>query len=882
MSKNLTRKSLAIGATIALASAAVVSAPAQAAGEVVFEPQAGTGYSTFTTLDFALIASLAPGQVAANITQLKYQIVGAAAGDFEYTVGAAVAAATTATSAATQVVSAGATVGTANVLNIGLSAATQLAATSTRSVTITAFIDSDNDSTLDAAEHQQARTVTFVKPSEVTATTTFTKPILGGNTFTATVALSGDINARQAAAGVSVEFFKAGVSIPDTDDTQNSTGTVLTPAQRTNPIVTSWDTTDNVLKAVLYAEADVASADTNYTAYSVTAGTFSAQALLAGTASGSASVQTAAAATIDNISVAATASADAKSTTTGVRDVSAGTTTAGAATVRTAKSVTVVATFLQADDSVVANEPVVLTTTGSNITADTVTVNGTEVDDAAKTHNLTTNASGKITLEVVTSTSDAADTLTLSFALQGVTSSNYVITWNDATYEVYNLLNTLDADVALVAGGSLSVDYFVADQWGQGISGDYRLNVTRSGNAGRTTAASWNYTPVLNNGRATFTIVDNGAGASTTGDTVAIAVEKAVVGGGYANQAITANLYDEFVINYVATAPAAGAVSAAATSTTPALETKAVAAANLYFEQKAAPGYADVTHVYGTVTKADGSALPGAVVTLTAAGLGFQPVVADGSGTATELNKIFTVGSLTVVADGSGRYEALVYSNTTGKKTVSVASHGATKTIDLTFAAADDNAGTSLTVDAPASVLPGSTVKFTIKLVDKYGNPVPATDTADANDAAADFKVTYSGPGLIVGTLPDALESDGTAVVNILLGSNDSGTGTLVASYDQAGDNDYADSTDLSVTKSVSVGAPEAVAKIGSFSGRVAVRVENAKGSDVSVKVGKKWYKFVAKNANYLWSIKSRKGSSVAVSVYVDGDLQNVQTITVK
>jgi hypothetical protein len=882
MSKNLTRKSLAIGATLALASAAVVSAPAQAAGEVVFEPQAGTGYSTFTTLDFALIASLAPGQVAANITQLKYQIVGAAAGDFEYTVGAAVAAAATATNAASQVVSAGAVVGTANVLNIGLAAAAQAnAATTTSSVTITAFIDSDNDNTVDAAEYQQARTVTFVKPSEVTATTTFTKPILGGNTFTATVALSGDINARQAAAGVSVEFFKAGVSIADTDDNANSGAPVLTPAQRTNPIVTSWDTTDNVLKAVLYAEADVANLDANYTAYSVTAGTFSAQALLAGTASGSAAIQTAAAATIDNISVAATASADAKSTTTGVRDVSANTTTAGAATVRTAKSVTVVATFLQADDSVVANEPVVLTTTGSNITADTVTVNGTEVDDAAKTHNLTTNASGKITLEVVTSTSDATDTLTLSFALQGVISSNYVITWNDATYEVYNLLNTLDADVALLSGGSLSVDYLVADQWGQGISGDYRLNITRAGNQGRTTAASWNYTPVLTNGRATFTIVDNGAGASSTGDTVSIAVEKAVVGGGYAAQAITANLYDEFVINYVATAPAAGAVSAAATVTTPALETKAVAAANLYFEQKAAPGYADVTHVYGTVTKADGSALPGAVVTLTAAGLGFQPVVANGAGNAAELDKIFTVGSLTVVANGAGQYEALVYSNTTGKKTVSVASHGATKTIDLTFAAADDNAGTSLTIDAPANVKPGSTVKLTVKLVDKYGNPVPATDTADANDAAADFKVTYTGPGLIVGSLPDALESDGTATVNVLLGSNDTGTISLVASYDQDGDNNYTDSTDLSVTKTVTVGAATEVV-IGSYSGRVAVRVEGQQGARLSVKVGNKWYVATVPSNRYVWSVKSRKGAVVKVSAYLNGDLENTSTITVK
>ena len=75
MSKNLTRKGLAFGALVALASTVIAGTPASAAGEVVFAPSTGTSYNTFVTETLTLNASLAPGQVAANIAQLKYSVV---------------------------------------------------------------------------------------------------------------------------------------------------------------------------------------------------------------------------------------------------------------------------------------------------------------------------------------------------------------------------------------------------------------------------------------------------------------------------------------------------------------------------------------------------------------------------------------------------------------------------------------------------------------------------------------------------------------------------------------------------------------------------------------------------------------------------------------
>ena len=74
MFKNTTRRGLAIGAAIAVAFSGLVTSPAQAAGEVVLAPSAGTAYNTFVTENFTLQASLAPGQVAANAVQMKYKI----------------------------------------------------------------------------------------------------------------------------------------------------------------------------------------------------------------------------------------------------------------------------------------------------------------------------------------------------------------------------------------------------------------------------------------------------------------------------------------------------------------------------------------------------------------------------------------------------------------------------------------------------------------------------------------------------------------------------------------------------------------------------------------------------------------------------------------
>jgi hypothetical protein len=75
---------------------------------------------------------------------------------------------------------------------------------------------------------------------------------------------------------------------------------------------------------------------------------------------------------------------------------------------------------------------------------------------------------------------------------------------------------------------------------------------------------------------------------------------------------------------------------------------------------------------------------------------------------------------------------------------------------------------------------------------------------------------------------------------------------------------------------------PEANAIIGSFNGRWSVRVENAKGAVVSVKVGGRWFRYTALSDNYSFNRKSVAGATLPIRVYINGALENVATITVR
>jgi hypothetical protein len=119
--------------------------------------------------------------------------------------------------------------------------------------------------------------------------------------------------------------------------------------------------------------------------------------------------------------------------------------------------------------------------------------------------------------------------------------------------------------------------------------------------------------------------------------------------------------------------------------------------------------------------------------------------------------------------------------------------------------------------------------------------------------------------------------------MSVLYGSNDQGAVTVTISYDgDATATTTADNVAATATATVGEVVADVNAVIGTFQGRWAVRVENAKGSTVVIKVGGNWYKLTASSDNYLFSRKSKVGATPLVKVWVDGELQNEQTVTIK
>jgi hypothetical protein len=255
----------------------------------------------------------------------------------------------------------------------------------------------------------------------------------------------------------------------------------------------------------------------------------------------------------------------------------------------------------------------------------------------------------------------------------------------------------------------------------------------------------------------------------------------------------------------------------------------------------------------------------GAVVTVAAKDLVIHNVTGDVTASDTIVARSGNAGALQLKFAGKKA----------GKFTVSYTVGSVTTTSQVVVAAAVIGDASTITFDK-SSLTPGETNVIVAKLVDKNGNPIEATDKVD---------VAYTGKGLPfnIGKNLDT-DEDGQFTFQVLVLAGETGAGTITATIRPTSDTD----DNISVAKTLTIVAPaapvapEVSAVIGTFNGRWAVRVENAKGAVVSVKVGNRWVKYTSLNDNYLFSRKSRVGATLPVAVYVNGQLENVATITIK
>ncbi len=792
MSKNLFRKGLATGAIVALSAAALSAAPAFAAGEINVAPSLGTSYNIPVTDTFNLLTTFAPGYTPSSYSQLKYAVTTDGVASIDALAGTSAQApatttnllSTTSANSYTAVLTAtSASAVTQNYLGLKVDGSTTASTTST-TVSVTAFVDANNDGAVSAGEWATTKTVTFKKYSEIVPTLTLTQPAAGDVTAKATVSY-GDLNTQE----LTATDFKVVFT--------GATGVTAGGVTATSGVYTQSGLT------------------------ALTTETVSAQASYKGTLMGSAVSATTTARSITALATTGatlTASADAKtiSSTNYARTNKAFTVAQlvkdTASTPAVAAGVAVTATVTT---SATVSTSKYLTINGQNLTTSALV--------SAFSASLTSDASGLASLTVTPVGYAAGDTVTVTFASQNYTNS-IVVTEASASYSIATT-DVLGSSSRKAAHGATTViNYSVTDQFGQAISGTYRLNATVSG----TGFSNFNvYTPVTA-GAAAQSITDpsTSTGATTT---VANLLEVQGTDGNWSSATATKTV----TIN---NSSAAGAYYSAGT-TPAATYTGTVSTDSAYTAGGNAPVSISVQ-----------AAVAGSSVTLAGTGLGF------------ELNSKIYTDSVSFLDNGSAQ-TVKVYSFTSGAQTVTTTVDGvASKSSVITYAAA---APANVAITLPANAQAGQAMDVVFSVTDVHGNAAAAVTTSGSNDGH--LVISATGAGYLSTTGAVATGSKGTYTAKLITGAADLGTTYINATIDLA--------TDVTVAKSIEFGLTDADVVSGGH--RVFVDYSFAKGKTLTITIdGKRAYSQVVASdvAGELAFTQKKKGAHT-VTVRISGGI---------
>jgi hypothetical protein len=843
MQRNSNRKGLALGAAFSLLVSLFATVPAANAAtdgaNIGAYPVAGTTFAGTVVEDFPVFVQLKPGQTNAafNSTNLVFKVEKTAGTKMDVRVSASgtavdaaswtsVSPAVAATEPLIQAGSASATVsGVVNAsgvahLNFKASSASDVASWSAVTLKVTAWIDNQGGVKNDAIDSDEWFT---------TFSVTLTTPGAIASTLTATEPSEGGryYTVSGTVTGLNLDNLSGTFFI----GASSSAALYDTNADGTSDSATVYS--GALTGAAVALRAGVVSS--SFDVYTVPAkASFSAALRYIATGGNASTIY-------DGYLVGSVAKAGAAAKTitalvTTVAESDHATSSNQAVPVRPNQTYTV-KVHAATNSTSVSGVVVTVALSGAtlNATSKLISVNGGAATSSYPTKlSVTTGADGYASFTVATTGFAANDTLVVN-ASSGLTAASALTM--TATTPAYSIVNDYSI-YAITPGAVAKIGYAVEDQWGVALKAtDYRIQVTRGG-AGFAYATTISEVAVVA-GAATFEFTP--APATKTGSAVVSAVLQKFdaslnswISGGSADANVTVTVTD--VTSVFSVAPAVS-----------------VAASVSYF-----PSTVSWKTVTGTVKNV------GSDIEVSGDGLVFR--AAAGKATAS--------GKLSVRSDANGAYTFDVASLKVGKHTISQKVGATTSTTLLVVDPVTADSGKSISFDKSALVS-GETAKITGTLVDANGNGVNTSGSADV-------VVSWAGLGLPFGTGTLETDADGKFSINVLVLATEVGTGTITATYRPAGD--AASTKNVTVAKALTIGeaAAEVNAVIGSFNGRWAVRVENAKGSAVTIKVGGNWYKVTATSDSFVFSRKSRVGATPLVKVWVDGALQNEQTVTVK
>ena len=892
MSKNLTRKSAALGAVVALGASLFAGTPAHAAAELTIAPNAGTAYNVLTNDAFVLKAYGNTDFSISATTDLRWKVTKSATASITYLNNAGTNSTTptadaTNSTATVQYMSSNNEVATAGGNTLSINPATTVD-DPTVTVTVQAWVEVDGDGLPGANELKSAvQTVKFLGSADVVATPVLSNAIVG-QYAKVTVTIPGLNYAQTSSGSAQAQFYTNGSADGSPTAVALAKNTAEDALEASQAAVGANNGTAGVkVQAKNYEGTGTAWKDVSSVVYS--------------------DVSSSTADTVSSFGIAT--SADIRKTT-GTNDYTKSVTSSGDISQYVARTGTKSFTVTQIvkkttgglATAVGAGVPVTVTVSedgGDTVAAGTVISAGGKTFTAAAASSAqsisfqaVTDAAGKVSVPVTTSVGAASDRIFVKIQTQTgtstVTEKVAVVGWKTAaTSKLYNKGNNSGV-YAVTKTGSVTIPFDVLDNFGKSVATStqtLRLLVTpQSNSVGAATTAvpvTWagGVTNVVYNSTATATGSLDLSVKLQYLDSATPAVYQDVSG----VSAVTVNLA---VVTAVGTPAKITASTYAAngstaytdgTSTKPALTLADYVTADLRGDTntQAAETQVWTNVISGYITASNGAPVEGAAVTVSGKGAQFSVGGTNGSADAS----VYAADAITVYTNASGLYSVQIASHTAGAIVFTVTSGSATavsKTI--TFAAADKTTGASVKITAPAYAAAGRSVPVVVTVVDEYGN---AIDTAATDGLVS---VSVAGVGYTT-TIADNTDASGQIKFNVILSAGDTGSFTITAKYD--GDVTASTLSDnAAATATVTIGSAPvagATAAIAGSAKRFFVSVTgNTTAKNVVVKVaGKTVATLKGSAAKKTYTVAATKGSK-KVTVYVGGKLIATKTVSVK
>jgi hypothetical protein len=835
MSKNLTRKGLALGAVVALGATVFAGSPAFAANEINVAPAAGTSYNAVAGSVFNLATTFAPGFTPSSYAQLKYIVTSDANSAIHY--GSATSAVTApGTAQAVSLSSAAVTAASASAVTVNYLGLKADDATVTSSVSVTAFVDANNDGAVSAGEWNTVKTVTFKKLADITPVVTLTQPSTGDATVSATVAW-GDLNSQQ-----------AGVGVVATGSTNSALGVEFKLNSGSFAAATAYNSTTGAFtKSQSIADSDVVTAQAVWatnTYVSTPTNTYSS-AVVGSAVSGTASVRG-----VSSLTGAVVAGNDA--TAAGVVRTN-GSFTAKVTALNTATT-PVAAASVAVVATVATSATLVAASTG--VTEKSITVNGvkytTNAALTAASVALTTDASGVATVAVSSTGLVATNTITVSFAAQNRTGSA-VATETDAAYTVSD--DAASTVIATNKNTATTLNYSVKDQFGVlSALTNGRLVVTAT-QSGGTIADQY---IAISGGKASFSIAP--ATDIVTPITVHAVRQVSTNTNGTITWAADGTNVADRTIN-IRTAAYAFTVAPAIDATNGINN----GAWTTVGAQKQTLTTVDQSNTAATGYVAPAASTTWAKVTLTGSNAG-EKLTVSGTGV------FLSIDGAAVAKDSASKVAqaaaAVIYvaSNTTGAKTLTVSNGSVSATVVVTFDKAGSTAGAKVALgDLAALSQAGRSVDVSAVITDVFGNPVQG----------ATVTLSATGVGYLANNGTTTSDASGKVTAKLIVGAAETGDAVVTAS------STLADATVATASKTVTFGSTDANVDI--VNNRVTAVATFAKGKTVSFYVDgiKKWSKASTSDADVVINYNLKKGTHT-VAVKISGGFSAVEKFIVK